>query len=100
MGALTVPTIEELETEVQITHQDSLKEIPHSQKTIELFKGYFDDVYGKKHTHDEVIKLMKADPNPNEHDKLKQARHNKEAKEKYIHSDLVLETAKSVGVEL
>jgi len=97
---MTVPTIEELETEEQITHQDSLAEIPHSQKTIELFKRYFDDVYGKRHTHDEVIKLMKADPNPNEHDKLKQARQNKEAKEEYIHSDLVIETARKEGIEL
>jgi len=97
---LTVPTISELETQEQITHAESLKEIPFTDKTIELFKGYFDDAYGKTHTHDEVIKLMKADPNPNEHDKLKQARHNKEAKEEYIHSDLVIETAKSIGVEL
>ena len=97
---MTVPTLEELETEVQITHQDSLKEITFTDKTIELFKGYFDEVYGKRHTHDEVIKLMKADPNTDEHDKLKQARHNKEAKEEYIHSDLVIETAKSVGIEL
>jgi len=97
---LTVPTIEELETEVQITHQDSLKVIPFTDKTIELFKGYFDEVYGKRHTHDEVIKLMKADPNPNEHEKLKQARHNKEAKEEYVHSDFVIETAKKEGIEL
>ena len=94
---MTVPTIEELETEVQITHQDSLKEIPHSQKTIELFRRYFEKAEDKKFTDEEVIEKMK-DPNPEYYDKKIQLKQFKE--EEYIHSDLVKETAKKEGIEL
>jgi len=94
---LTVPTIEELEREIQITHKDSLTEIPPSQKTIEQFKRYFEKAEGKTFTNEEVKEKMSSDPNPEYYEKKLQLKQIKE--EEYIHSDLVKDTARELGID-
>jgi len=94
---LTVPTLEEIETESIITHEDSIAEIPFSKHTISLYKGYFEEANQRPYTDEETIELMKTDPNPEYFEKKIRLEQFKE--EKYVHSDLVIETAKKLGID-
>jgi len=98
---MTVPTEAELETEELINHDEALKEIPFTEKTILNFKAYFEKALGKKITDEETIKLMKSDPDPDVYFKkeMETRRTEEIQKNQDFHTDFIKDIMEQVNEE-
>jgi len=66
---MTLPTEAELNNEIAITNESSFEQIPLTKETIRIWKRMVDTFTYQEHSEDEIIKIIKSNPDPEDYKK-------------------------------